>query len=394
MPLDSSDRLLFVLGMHRSGTSAMCAALDACNVSFGDNLLDPMHGVNDEGFWEDLELVRINEQILRLLDLEWYTVRMSQLLRVSWSDQRWSELRVEGRAFLQRGVSGGHLEALKDPRLCITLPFWLMLCDELGIKAHLYVTSRAPIDIAKSLQKRDGFPIGFGLRLYATYRKLINASVPTDTIFVSYNELIDNPSAVMTKLSQAQPLTINSGGLNKAVRRELRHQTSEGSASLLNRADSGDLDLQALDDEIERFYPEEELLSQLVETLVERGQELSVKGLEFEQSLNKVSEQHITALKTLDERDTQISELTARLDTAGEHLANALAVIPERDSQIEELDRRLETIGAEHSYALEVINERDQQVQLLDQLLETRQKMFELPIIGRVFRKLWFREEG
>jgi hypothetical protein len=61
----------FVVGMHRSGTSALCAALAACGVSFGNRLLDAMAGVNDEGFWEDATVVSITEQLLALLDSRW-----------------------------------------------------------------------------------------------------------------------------------------------------------------------------------------------------------------------------------------------------------------------------------------------------------------------------------
>ena len=34
--------LLFLIGLHRSGTSALCAALHACGASFGQHLLEPM----------------------------------------------------------------------------------------------------------------------------------------------------------------------------------------------------------------------------------------------------------------------------------------------------------------------------------------------------------------
>jgi hypothetical protein len=48
-----SRQLLIVAGMHRSGTSALCAALESVGASFGSELLEPMEGVNAEGFWED-----------------------------------------------------------------------------------------------------------------------------------------------------------------------------------------------------------------------------------------------------------------------------------------------------------------------------------------------------
>ncbi len=57
--VDRESGVLFVVGMHRSGTSALCAALAARGVSFGSDLLGPMAGVNDEGFWEDAGVVAI-----------------------------------------------------------------------------------------------------------------------------------------------------------------------------------------------------------------------------------------------------------------------------------------------------------------------------------------------
>ncbi len=52
MRVSGSQSLLIVTGMHRSGTSALCAALAACGVSFGDRLIGAIAGVNDEGFWK------------------------------------------------------------------------------------------------------------------------------------------------------------------------------------------------------------------------------------------------------------------------------------------------------------------------------------------------------
>ena len=66
--------LLLVVGMHRSGTSALCAALHASGASFGTSLLDPMSGVNDEGFWEDEAVVALNERLLEQLGYHWYSV--------------------------------------------------------------------------------------------------------------------------------------------------------------------------------------------------------------------------------------------------------------------------------------------------------------------------------
>ena len=68
MPTSEARKLLFVVGMHRSGTSALCAALQGCGASFGDNLLAPMAGVNADGFWEEFR------QRVRAINPEAYIV--------------------------------------------------------------------------------------------------------------------------------------------------------------------------------------------------------------------------------------------------------------------------------------------------------------------------------
>src|SRR5882724_9597278 len=58
------QRLIVVLGMHRSGTSAMTRALQAMGVELGSRLMPPVEGENDKGFWEDLELNALNIEVL------------------------------------------------------------------------------------------------------------------------------------------------------------------------------------------------------------------------------------------------------------------------------------------------------------------------------------------
>lgn len=395
--MTSTTKLLFVVGMHRSGTSALCAALQSCGATFGTSLLDPMLGVNDDGFWEDSDVVEVNERLLDYFGANWFAVSHTLSQPCDWSAAPLSGLREDALSILKRGFGDGPLQVVKDPRFCITLPFWLDLCAILNLDALVCVANRAPIEVAQSLLKRDGFPLGFGLRLYSNYRKLIALNVPSDTVYASYDVLLNTPHQLMEAFAKRLPIEPRQEILAAAVRPDLKHQVAKG-VGPLQRADTGPVDFNALDAEISRQYPQEKLADDLVQILVERGKELSTKGGEFETSLNTISGQHVKALATIDERDSQIEVLNVRLGETGAHLSDALATIPHRDAQIAEVQRELEKLGAVHSYALEVINERDQQVEQqlkqLDELLETREKIFDLPVIGRLYRKLWFREEG
>jgi hypothetical protein len=65
--IPSDKRLVVVLGMHRSGTSAITRALEVLGVNVGTNLLPPVDGDNAKGFFEDVEINSLNVEILRAL---------------------------------------------------------------------------------------------------------------------------------------------------------------------------------------------------------------------------------------------------------------------------------------------------------------------------------------
>ncbi|MCB1679322.1 MAG: hypothetical protein KDI16_11635 [Halioglobus sp.] len=380
--------LLFVVGMHRSGTSALCAALQACGASFGDHLLDPMAGVNAEGFWEDAEVVALNQTLLARAGADWYSVGEPQL-ETDWNTAPFDDLRRAATAIIRRGFGAGRVEAVKDPRLCITLPWWRSLCADLGIESSICVIRRSPAEVARSLQARDGFPVGFGLRLYQIYRRGIAQHVPRDAVCVSYHNLLADPAGVLAELAAALPLEVSAAALASAVRGELRHQVADGNGTPLLQGAAGELDAAELAAEIERVYPAAQTLRDMAACIAARGARLTEVGEAHSEALatlrqrdaelQGLAREHRQALATIAERDTQIASLDTRLAQTGAHLATALATIDERDSQIVEFDRRLADIGAQHSYALQVIDERDAQLQ----------RVFARPGIGWLLRALW-----
>lgn len=347
----SPRHLILIAGMHRSGTSALCSALEQCGVSFGANLLDPMAGVNEDGFWEDADAVQLNEQVLAQLGGTWYAPPPG-LAQFDWSGDALSGLREAAEAVLARGE--GSLQALKDPRLCLTLPLWLAASEKLGISVTVCIVSRAPLEVARSLEKRDGFPLGYGLRLYARYREQLATNAPPDSPYVTFDTLLADPAATLATLAEVLPLTLPAEGLEGTVRPELRHHQSLQGDSLLQQADGRNIEQAALEAAIEREYPKERVAGELVRCLVERAEELTRLGLA-----------HSSALETLDQRDADVDSLSA-LHT------EALAIIDERDAQIVEFDRRLAQTGEELSQALSKLREI--------------QRILSLPVLGHLLR--------
>ena len=61
---------IVVLGMHRSGTSLLAKALEIFGYNFPENLMQPNKD-NPSGFWEDIDIVELNESLLSSNQVSW-----------------------------------------------------------------------------------------------------------------------------------------------------------------------------------------------------------------------------------------------------------------------------------------------------------------------------------
>lgn len=106
---------VIVLGLPRSGTSALAGALQAMGVHMGDELLPAMAGVNDKGFFEDTEFLEMH-------------IRMMG----SHTDPRIEFVQdgLPGQALLDRYAdlvrkreAARPWWGVKDPKMCFLLPY-------------------------------------------------------------------------------------------------------------------------------------------------------------------------------------------------------------------------------------------------------------------------------
>jgi hypothetical protein len=149
---------IIVLGMHRSGTSLTTRLINLMGAYFAPkNLWLEANADNPKGFWERTDVLAINRGLMQANGCLWYRV------------DRWDDSGINIPAPLAAGMSATLSElnahkpwVLKDPRLCITLPCWLPhLTAPVAV-----ITSRNPLEIARSLELRNGMPIEYGLALW------------------------------------------------------------------------------------------------------------------------------------------------------------------------------------------------------------------------------------
>ncbi len=180
---------VFVLGMHRSGTSVITHMASLLGVPLG-KVADPMPSncANPKGYSESSVLRSINDELLEILGGSWSA---PPTLAPGW--QCAAELKPFANKALAafRSVYPSGEWIWKDPRISITLPFWLDLLD---VRPVMLLAHRNPLEIWRSLAAREGFSKTMVFALWERYLRSILASVAGLPVFViPHQELLECP---------------------------------------------------------------------------------------------------------------------------------------------------------------------------------------------------------
>jgi len=208
----SRKKLFIVLGMHRSGTSAICRALIALGVNLGTNLLEAMPGINPKGFWEDKDIQQFNENILSNLGLSWHDF-------MSFDETHNSKLLIDdpnlfdtARSMILSKVNASYqgLFGFKDPRLSKLLPFWKKIFAGESYDVSYVLSYRDPLSIAKSLEKRDGFEStkSYILWLLHVIPSLFE-TIGFERVLVKYDCLLEDPLRILLDISKRLNLILD-----------------------------------------------------------------------------------------------------------------------------------------------------------------------------------------
>jgi GT2 family glycosyltransferase len=181
---------VFVLGMHRSGTSAVTRLVNLLGVPIcqEDDLI-PATTSNPRGHWESDTLVRVNDSLLSELGRTWWCPpRLGSVFNSDTSEPR----------ELFRAVYPSDQWVWKDPRTCITLPFWLAALPEQPVAILIL---RNPLEIAASLEARNEFPTNVSLALWERYmHHALSAIAGLPTATVRFEDLIIAPVQTAKRL--------------------------------------------------------------------------------------------------------------------------------------------------------------------------------------------------
>ena len=206
---------IFVLGMHRSGTSVATRLLNMMGAYFGPE--GGSTGANEEnpkGFWERRDVRKINDAVLHGSGADWFRLGDFQVDTIP-AEVREQFDQDAKRVLLE--LDAHRPWVLKEPRFCVLMPLWLPLL-ETPVVVHCF---RRPIEIALSLRHRNQLPIHTGLAVWERYTlDALTATASVPSVVIRHADVMKDPVGTSRELlAQLQALGVT--GLRQPSDREI-----------------------------------------------------------------------------------------------------------------------------------------------------------------------------
>jgi hypothetical protein len=156
---------------------------------------------NPLGYWEHRDIVEIHEQIFDSFGHPWICF-LSSFPQDWWLDSKLKPFRKRIIEVIHREFSLSQVWMIKDPRLSRLMPFWVSIFHELNCAPHFVHITRHPLEVAASLELRDGLHRDIAALLWLQHvLEGEKATRGKPRSFVSYDELMTDWRRVVKQVS-------------------------------------------------------------------------------------------------------------------------------------------------------------------------------------------------
>jgi hypothetical protein len=226
MPSD----IVFVLGMGRSGSSALTRVLSLCGAALPADLLG---GDEDNllGHWEPRGALELNEGFLCRYGSTWHDPTLHLQGEVAFGGELRAAYVEQIMAFL-RAVPAARLLVVKEPRITGLTAFWFEAASRLGLAVRVVIAVRHPEEVVASLAKRDQACPELSTALWLKYNLLAERESRTcPRVFVEYANLLRDWRREIARIGAALSLDLSvreESAIDEFLRQDLRRQRHHG----------------------------------------------------------------------------------------------------------------------------------------------------------------------
>jgi hypothetical protein len=170
-PSKRPQRILAVLGMHRSGTSCLTGSLQAGGLFLGKH--HTWNEYNRKGNRENQDVVNLHENIFKQNGASWISPKRHTSFIDNWFERpmQWHDRHYARAREILAEYAHEPLWGFKDPRALFLLHGWKQMVPDIefvGIFRH-------PMAVAQSLNSRPALPITIeqGLQMWLAYNRAL-----------------------------------------------------------------------------------------------------------------------------------------------------------------------------------------------------------------------------
>lgn len=178
---------VILLGMHRTGTSVLTKLLELLGCYLGADL---------EAHWERPDVIELNDALLAQVGGNWQYADPRAVAALADRTPAPLSTRLAG---LVQDLDAHRPWAVKDPRMCVTLPAW-----QPHLRSAVYVVAyRHPRETAMSLQTRDQLPIAVGCALWELHTaSALHYTRDAPRVLVRYEDCLAAPMETAQRLAR------------------------------------------------------------------------------------------------------------------------------------------------------------------------------------------------
>jgi hypothetical protein len=282
-------KAVIVVGMHRSGTSAISGMLSTLGVFMGKKLFSAQKGVNEKGFYENAAIVDLNEKAFDLLNWTWDDPLANCFEK--FDDTVVSSLEKQALELIKKEYQEQPIWGMKDPRTSLLLPFWIKVLAKSNIEPCFILMIRKPNEVVGSLKKRDDFSDSKSLLLWINYTLSSYWQVKNEKfVIVSFDHLIGAPTEIIQQLKTEFGLVIEHPEKQDFIDPKMQNQ---------KQLDSGKSELHQLANSVYLELTSEQPDKATIEKLTKTFNELKLKD-------SSVFIEHIHSLKLSETKYRQL----------------------------------------------------------------------------------------
>lgn len=222
--------ILFVLGMGRSGTSALTRVLSLCGATLPGGMMGADDG-NPRGYWEPRAALHLNEKFLYRHGSTFFDPTMRLQEDGTLCDEEKSEFVAKISDFLGT-LPAAPVVLIKDLHVSVLSDMWFEAARRAGYDIAAAIAVRDPQEVSGSLAKLMKAAPELSSALWLKYNLLAERdtrNVPR--VFVQYANFLEDWRREVKRISSVLPIDLDTGdasAVEEFLEPSLRRQRQSG----------------------------------------------------------------------------------------------------------------------------------------------------------------------